>query len=106
MAGFQRTGSKVPVSLEAFWKVVGGVKLAWDYRSENAPPSLGVDLPMIEMDPLWVEPLKVMDPYLFDEWDEQDFPEEEEYFTINLAPDFYHKADISGGEPLLSYPPL
>ena len=47
----ETTGAPLPVSLRAFWEVVGGINFVWDYERGDAP-DLGVDLPMDEMDPL------------------------------------------------------
>jgi hypothetical protein len=64
-------------------------------------PNLGVGLPMDEMDPLCVDP-PVAITYCFDEWieqKEQPDPDLLEPFSIDLAPDDLHKANISGGGP-------
>lgn len=95
-------GSPIPPSLLAFWKVVGGINWIWDYRTKEAVPNLGVDLPMDEMDPLCVDPPSAI-TYLFDEWeDEQENAAGSDAarpFRIDLAPDYLHKANISGGMP-------
>lgn len=95
------TGSPVPPSLLAFWRIVGGIDWIWDYKSGELPPDLGVDLPMDEMDPLCVDPAKVVG-YLFEEWEEQrkqPDPDLIDPFDLWLAPDYLHKANISGGAP-------
>lgn len=103
----KKSGAPMPVSLEAFWKVVGGVDFVWDYRSGAEPPKLGPNLQMDEMDPLLIYSGDVMH-HMFDEWDEMDFPEEgeDECFSIWLAPDHFHKANISGGDPYVIYVPF
>ncbi len=50
----ETTGAPLPVSLRAFWEVVGGINFVWDYERGDAP-DLGVDLPMDDMDPLSVD---------------------------------------------------
>lgn len=95
------TGAPLPPSLVAFWEIVGGIDLVWDYNGEDAAPSLGVDLAMEEMDPLAIDPPGVA-PYLLEDWDEQRRgvdPELVEPFQLELAPDRLHKANISGGPP-------
>jgi hypothetical protein len=95
------TGAPIPPTLLAFWKIVGGVNWVWDYETGNAPPDLGVGLPMQEMDPLCVDPPKAAD-YLFDEWEDQrrrPDPDLVGSFELELAPDYLHKANISGGAP-------
>lgn len=94
------TGAPLPVSLQAFWEVVVGINFVWDYES-GGPPDLGVDLPMDEMDPLCVDPPEVV-THLFEEWEEQRSgvdPELTDPFSLDLAPDYLHKANISGGGP-------
>jgi hypothetical protein len=94
------TGAPLPVSLRAFWEVVGGINFVWDYERGGAP-DLGVDLPMEEMDPLCVDPPEVV-TRLFEEWEEQRSgvdPELADPFNLDLAPDYLHKANISGGGP-------
>jgi hypothetical protein len=95
----KRTGAPLPHSLRAFWEIVGGVDFVWDYQSEEAPADLGVDV--VEADPLCVNPARVVD-YLFEEWEDRIEgvrPELRDPYNLDLAPDYLHKADISGGPP-------
>jgi hypothetical protein len=96
----ETTGAPLPVSLRAFWEVVGGINFVWDYERGDAP-DLGVDLPMDEMDPLWVDaPEEVT--RLFEEWADRRSgvdPELAGPFNLDLAPDYLHKANTSGGAP-------
>lgn len=94
------SGAPLPVSVRTFWEFVGGINFVWDYESGNAP-DLGVGLPMDEMDPLCVDPPGVV-TRLFDEWEEQREGIDAELadpFKLELAPDYLHKANISGGGP-------
>jgi hypothetical protein len=94
------TGAPLPVSIRAFWEVVGGINFVWDYESGDNP-ELGVDLPMDQMDPLCVDPPQNL-AHLFKEWEEQRSgvnPEFADPFNLDLAPDYLHKANISGGGP-------
>lgn len=95
-------GAPLPVSLRVFWEVVGGVNFIWDYESGEVP-SLGVDLPMDEMDPLCVfAPEVEYMTSVFEDWEEQRSgidPELADPFNLDLAPDYLHKAQISGGAP-------
>lgn len=96
----QITGAPLPVSLLAFWEAVGGINFIWDYESGD-PPDLGVVLPMVEMDPLCVDAPGVV-THMFEEWEEQRSginPELADPFNLDLAPDYLHKANISGGGP-------
>jgi hypothetical protein len=93
------TGGPLPPSLRAFWTIVGGIDCVWDYKCDQPLPELGVDLLMDEMDPLCVDPASVVG-YLFEEWEEQrrqPDPDLVEPFRLSLAPDYLHKANISGG---------
>jgi hypothetical protein len=94
------TGAPLPVSLRAFWEAVGGINFVWDYQSGDAP-GLGADLSMDEMDPLCIDAPEVV-THLFEEWEEQRSgidPELADPFNLDLAPDYLHKANISGGGP-------
>jgi hypothetical protein len=93
--------SPIPPSLLAFWTEVGGVDWIWNYNLPEAAPHLGVDLYMVEMDPL-----SISDPdeaaWVLEDWKEalnEADPDLVEPFNLILAPDVYHKADISGGPP-------
>lgn len=95
------TECPVPPTLLAFWKIVGGINWVWNYNHELPAPDLGVDLQMVEMDPLCIDPPAVM-PYRFDGWMEQKNrhdPDLIDPFLIELAPDCFHKANYSGGMP-------
>lgn len=93
------SGAPVPPTLLAFWRVVGGINWVWDYNCEDRPPDLGFDLPPEDHDALCVDAPSVI-TYLFDEWLDR---REETGFShplrIDLAPDYLHKANISGGSP-------
>ena len=90
------SGGPVPPTLLAFWKVVGGINFVWDYEGGESVPDLGVDLPMDEMDPLCVDSARGITD-LFEEWEEQ--KGHSDTFRIDLAPDHWHKANVSGGSP-------
>jgi hypothetical protein len=95
------TGSPVPPSIQAFWEIVGGIDFVWDYQKNASPPDLGVGVELDQMDPLAVDPPQTV-TYLFEEWEEARSgvaPELLDPFSLDLAPDFLHKANISGGAP-------
>jgi hypothetical protein len=92
-------GSPVPPSLQAFWTLVGGIDWVWNYKLDEASPDLGVAVPVIDQDPLYVDPPSVVD-HVFAYWEDQrdqSDPDLVDPFALDLAPDFYHKANISGG---------
>lgn len=94
------SGAPLPVSLRAFWEIVGGINFIWDYDRGDAP-ELGVDLPMVKMDPLCVDPPEVV-THLFEQWEEERSGVNPEFcnpYNLDLAPDYYHKANFSGGGP-------
>jgi hypothetical protein len=78
----------VPLSLAAFYEIVGSVDLIGYHPTISPPDSGGYFLP----DPLVVFPLDAM----LLEYDELSGAN---YGRITLAPDAYHKADFSGGAP-------
>jgi hypothetical protein len=95
------TGSPVPPTLQGFWLVVGGIDWVWNYESKNPIPDVGVELPMDEMDPLCIHAAKDIE-YLFAEWEEQRIELDSDLidpYRLDLAPDYLHKANISGGAP-------
>jgi hypothetical protein len=94
------TGAPLPLSVRAFWEAVGGINFVWDYESGEAP-DLGVNLPMDHMDPLCVDAPEVV-THVFEDWEDQRSginPEFADPFNLDLAPDYLHKANISGGGP-------
>ncbi|QGJ70852.1 Hypothetical protein PBC10988_25500 [Planctomycetales bacterium 10988] len=97
------TKGPIPTSLLAFWQVVGGVDLVWNYVSGENPPQL---LSSVELELDVLDPLAIISPsnieWQFDEWEdaiEDTPPELLGPFYLELAPDDLHKANISGGEP-------
>ena len=93
------TVAPLPVSC-AFWEVVGGINFVWNYNIDDVP-ELGPDLAMDQMDPLCVDSPEIV-TYLFEEWQDQRLgvdAEIAEPFNLDLAPDYLHKANISGGGP-------
>lgn len=95
------SGTPIPPTLLAFWRVIGGINFVWDYNSEDMPPDLGFDLPSEEHDALCIDAPSAV-TYLFDEWVDQRGDTEfdlDHQLRIDLAPDYLHKANISGGSP-------
>lgn len=94
------TGAPLPVSLRAFWEVVGGINFVWDYEKGEAP-NLSVEVSLDGMDPLCIDPPEAVSQ-LFDEWEYQRKgvdPELTDPFKVDLAPDYLHKVNVSGGAP-------
>lgn len=87
----------IPLSLRAWWEVVGGVNFIGAHA----------DWPDVEVtDPLVVGSVELLEGLdeQFEEWQEfQEQAAEEgevgEPFTLDIAPDNYHKANVSGGPP-------
>ena len=95
------TGAPLPPSLGAFWEIVGGIDLVWDYRRDDSPPDLVIGLNLAELDPLEIESPRVAEG-LFEEWADlhDGVPREiADPYRLDLAADYLHKADISGGPP-------
>ncbi len=93
------TGAPLPISFRAFWKIVGGINFVWNYDSDEKLPSLGVDLPMDGLDPICINCAEDV-TWLFEEWEYQRSnidPELWDPVSLDLAPDYLHKANISGG---------
>jgi hypothetical protein len=90
------SGAPIPPTLLAFWRRVGGINWVWDYDSGDQPAVPDFSLPPEELDALCVHAPSVI-TYLLDEWIDQGHTERP--FCIDLAPDYLHKANISGGNP-------
>jgi hypothetical protein len=89
----QKNGRTLPLSLRAFYEVVGAVnfmgrKSRWPWTIAMLTPSQPEDS-LVLADPLVVFPFEEA----FDELDEDDRG------FISIAPDDLHKADTSGGDP-------
>jgi hypothetical protein len=79
----EQVAGEVPLALKLFWLRVGSVNLCGGH-----PAWRGCDYP----DPLVVGPPAHALPELADYLEEPDGP-----FLIPIAPDFFHKANVSGG---------
>jgi len=97
----EQTGAPIPVALHSFWMIVGGINWVWNYNTDQPRPDLGVDLPLDQMDPLLIEAPGGLLFQLTDLQKRVDakHPELGDPFDLELAPDVYHKANISGGFP-------
>jgi hypothetical protein len=85
--------------LRAFWEIVGGVDFIWDYRGDEDAPDFGLPLDLAGLDPVAIVPAREV-TYLFAEWADERTgvnPEIAGPFRVDLAPDYLHKANISGG---------
>ena len=87
------TSAPLPPSLAAFFTVVGGVDLVWDYQRGDVP-DLAMGIAIEDLDPLSVDPARRATS-LFEEWAEGERPP----YPLDLAPDALHKGNISGGAP-------
>ena len=86
----REVGGPIPVSLSTFWSAVGSVCLIRKPTDEGV-----VQYP----DPLVVAPLQHAFIEL-DEWRENEsFRDLKPTFAVPIAPDAYHKEDVSGGAP-------
>jgi hypothetical protein len=93
-------GGPCPIALRAFWSVVGGVFWKHAEDVESASPVWG-DLPLAECDPLCIDDAET-GWWCVDEWlDERQHMHAEAVgpLFMSLAPDYLHKANISGGAP-------
>jgi hypothetical protein len=97
------SGSPVPPSLLAFWQVVGAVDFVWDYEQAQGAPTLGLEVDLTDMDPLAVD--GVANPVAL--WLDRRSPGDlDTPSPLWLAPDYLHKANISGGDPYSIYLPF
>jgi len=95
------SGVEIPLALQVFWEVVGGIDFVWDYKADLDIPDIDVVQEFYDdLDPLYIDPAPAMENEL-DHWAyiKEDDPDEYGRFVVPLAPDHYHKANISGGAP-------
>lgn len=84
---------KIPLSLKLFYKIVGTCNFAWDYNSQ---PNLLWE----GSDPIQIDSLDDIVKYVTtDDWKEyiSDLLESDEMPALELAADYLHKDNISGG---------
>jgi hypothetical protein len=89
----------LPLSLRAWWEIVGTVSLQGvfeDLRGVGSDSS-GWQVPM--GDPLMVAPLDYVLQQVEEQLAEGIDPSGQDSFVIDIAPDIFHKADQSGGAP-------
>jgi hypothetical protein len=97
----QFSGAPLPPSLVVFWTMVGGIDFVWNYDRAEPAPDLGLGLALLELDPLHVCP-PAHTAYLPKEWKERRSevdPDLDDPWNLDLAPDYLHKANYSGGGP-------
>lgn len=80
----------LPLSLRAWWEVVGGVSLQGSFDQAGREQVL--------TDPLVVYPVDRVLEQMEEQREDSELSEEER-LTVALAPDLYHKGDVSGGAP-------
>ena len=95
------SGGPIPASWVAFWQIVGGIDLAPDY--DRPFPDWWPDEVSVEMiDPLVVNQLDQL-WWDVDEWEDRDKERGGAGVSgkhlLSIAPDRYHKMNISGGAP-------
>jgi len=97
----EAAGGPVPASLRAFWTIVGEVQWKHAEDEEVKDPPWGRDLKIAEADPPYV--LSAANAYFsVEEWQDRLQEHHAEVvgpLELDLAPDYLHKANISGGAP-------
>ena len=94
------TGAPLPLAILVFWEEVGGLDFIWDYNRPEPCPDLFGGLSIVELDPLCVAPPRLPDDVeMWKGWMTEGLNEQLGGFRLDLAPDDFHKANISGGSP-------
>ena len=97
----EAAGGPVPASLRAFWTIVGEVQWKHAEDQEVEDPPWDRDLKVAEADPLYV--LSAANSrFSVEEWQDRLQEHHAEVvgpLELDLAPDYLHKANISGGAP-------
>jgi hypothetical protein len=94
-------GGPCPLSLEAFWTIVGQVYWKHSEETELDDPPWGA-VPIEQCDPLCVDDPGTAWSSCVEDWiarREDEHPEGVGPLEVCLAPDVLHKANISGGPP-------
>jgi hypothetical protein len=89
----------VPMTLRAFWSVVGSVY--WKFTGDGTVDDVWRGLPLREADPFCLDGARTA-WWCIDEWQQEveaSHPEVVGPTLLQLAPDYLHKANISGGMP-------
>lgn len=86
----------VPLSLKIFYKIVGGVNFVWDYETNG-------DFMWEMADPIQITSLDAVVQEVTDEWWQEyilPYIDDENFGNafLNLAADYLHKDNISGGQ--------
>ena len=95
----EAAGGPVPASLRAFWTIVGEVQWKHAEDEEVKDPPWDRDLKIAEADPLYVLSAANASSSV-EEWQERLQEHHAEVvgpLELDLAPDYLHKANISGG---------
>jgi len=95
----EREVGLLPLSLRAFYQEVGGVNFVGWYEDVDGCDPLFVysfDRELVEGP--YEEPPASSDDWA-DEYAEEALPATEEYYQVVIAPDSYHKVNVSGGSP-------
>lgn len=98
----------IPIALEAWLRTVGSINFMGTHpewlKSGYVDPSRGWDGDPFYTDPIVVELPSDYVTYLQDEWQEACLAGDDPGpFVIDVAPDYLHKANISGGMPYQMY---
>ncbi|HZY37366.1 MAG TPA: hypothetical protein VFE53_11990 [Mucilaginibacter sp.] len=88
---------QIPFSLKLFYKIVGSCDLSWNYKKNQ-------EMFWEYADPIQINSLDDIVSYVSDgDWkeymDEVLEDDNSQYASIELAADYYHKDNISGGPP-------
>jgi len=89
----------VPTTLRAFWTVVGSVY--WKFTEDDAVGDVWRGLPLREADPFCLDGAGTS-WWCIEQWQQEvagSHPEVVGPAVLQLAPDYLHKANISGGPP-------
>jgi len=89
----------LPLSLRAWWEVVGTVSLQGVFEDEHGEGNDPTGWPQPMRDPLMVDPLGYVLQQVNEQLDEGADASGEGGFLVELSPDIYHKANQSGGAP-------
>lgn len=85
----------VPLSLQYFYKIVGGVNFGWDYdTNENLIWEMADPIQVVSLDDLVDE---VQDEYWHESMQEYIADGDTEHAFLELSADCFHKDNISGG---------
>ncbi|MEL7487304.1 MAG: hypothetical protein AAGJ87_08840, partial [Pseudomonadota bacterium] len=102
-----RINGPIPLALRMFWQIVGSVNFVWDYNFDPDYKHIGFDVDLLDLDPFCIDPPRLL-ATIEEDWRQREdggWLHNGSQYPIELAPDHYHKANVSGGDSYKVFAP-